>query len=260
MNLYAIRTPALAAALLITAGLAVTGCKSGGTAASSSHSAGTSAKATSHSGGSGKSGGSGGTTSAGTDAYWPIGTGYTWVYEDDLGSSGRHTVTNKITRVVSVSGGQRVTMRVLDSQTGTPLALTYIFHSDGSITVPATEFGNTTAARLVSGKIVWPSAAQLASGQPFRSVLVFKIATSGLNAKVTGHVTVRGDGTQTVTVPAGTYKAQVVLETMREKFEGVAINSTQKTWIVNGIGPVKSQLLGSGTGLSTLEVLKSFTK
>jgi hypothetical protein len=256
MTLYAIRTPALAVALLITAGLAVTGCKGGGNAADSGHSAGTSAKAASHSGGSG---GSGGSTSAGTDAYWPVGVGYTWVYDTDLGSSGHSTVTNKISRVVSVSGGQRVSMKILETDSRVPLTVTYVFHNDGSITVPATEFGSE-GARLVSGRIVWPSAAQLASGQPYHSVLVFKIASSGLNAKVTGHVTVRGDGSQTVTVPAGTYHAQVVLETMREKFDGVAISTRQKTWIVNGIGPVKSELLGDRGALSTEQELKSFSK
>jgi hypothetical protein len=139
-------------------------------------------------------------------------------------------------------------------------SFTYIFHSDGSITIPFSEF-SSEKVRLISGGIVWPSQAQIASGQPLHSTLVFATSIVGhTTLRVTAHVVVRGAGTQSVTVPAGTYRAQVVEETMAEKVEGIRVTTTVKTWVAPGVGPVKDEVLSSSAIPSTVEVLKSFTR
>ena len=75
---------------------------------------------------------------------------------------------------------------------------------------------------------------------------------------------VRGAGTQTVRVPAGTYQATVINETMDEKFSGINVGLDIRTWVANGVGPVKSEVSSDWAGLTAIslsvQVLKSFTK
>jgi hypothetical protein len=139
---------------------------------------------------------------------------------------------------------------------------TYIFHSDGSITVPFSQFGSGETIKVKSGTVEWPSESDLASGQTRHSVLEFTITAAGKTTKVDAHVSVKGSGMHSVTVPAGTYNAQLVTETMSEKFDGVAVTLTTETWLAAGVGPVKSEVLSKGVGsaLDTREELKSFTK
>jgi hypothetical protein len=162
-----------------------------------------------------------------------------------------------------VSGGDLVTMADANHIAGVtkPTQVTYMFYSDGSIGVPFTQFegGKVT---IKSGSIVWPSASEIASGQSHSSVLAISFKTSGqtINEKV--HVTVKGDGTQRVTVPAGTYQASVVQQTMTETVFGHRVNTVVRTWLAPGVGPVQSEVLGQGGlgGLLVREELKKFTK
>jgi hypothetical protein len=167
-----------------------------------------------------------------------------------------------MTAVAPVAGGQRVRMRVITREAGVsarPSSLTYLFHSDGSITVPLAQFADEKV-RLVSGRIIWPTTAQLASGQALHSKLVFGTTIVGHDLRVTAHAVVKGGGTQSVTVPAGTYRAQVIDETMTEKVEGIRVTTRVRTWVAPGVGPVKDEVLSSSAIPSTVEVLKSFTK
>jgi hypothetical protein len=255
------RGTAAAALVLAAAGLTLAGCKGSSTAAGSASSpaAGHSSKAA---GKGSSSSGSSGSGSSGTSlaAYFPVGVGDTWVYKTTDAGISDHTVTNKMTKVAAVAGGDRVTMTT-NTGDGRPLRLTYIFHSDGSITMPLSQLSEPGAkVALVAGKILWPSAAQLASGQPYQGKLIFTVTVDGHTIREVSHVKVRGGGTQSVTVPAGTYNAQVVDETMTERFDGVKVTTHLTTWVVNGVGPVKSDLLGSADTPGTVEVLKSFTK
>jgi hypothetical protein len=237
------------AALLAAAGLALAGC-SGSLVASGSASpaAGSSSP--------------GGATSGGTQAgiFFPVGVGNTWVYTTAPSGQGGTTVTNKMTAVTAVASGQQVTMSVATGGLA-PASVTYLFHPDGSITVPVPQFASG-AVRLTSGSILWPSRAQLASGQPHSTTLAFSLTIAGHTTRVTANVTVRGGGTQTVTVPAGTYRAQVIDESFSGSVAGVPVKFALDTWVASGVGPVKSALTGPGTGTvqSAVEVLKSFTK
>jgi hypothetical protein len=264
------RRAASAAALLAVAGLAVAGCKSAASGAadpgSGSGNSGGQASSSPGSGpgsGSGTSGGSGGSSGSGTTLF-PVGVGNTWVYDTDITAVGHGTITNKMTRVVPVAGGRKVTMEVGNSAAGSALKstrVTYIFHNDGSITVPFTQFGSGSA-KITSGKVAWPDSAELADGQPHHSTLVLALDIEGRQIHATAHVTVQGHGTQTVTVPAGTYNAHVIDETIREKFSGVAVAIKLVTWVADNVGPVKEELrsFNGSSGPSTVEVLKSFTK
>ena len=142
----------------------------------------------------------------------------------------------------------------------------FIFHSDGSISYPFSQFnaGNsTTPVKLISGGLLWPSAAELASGRIYHGALRIQYSVAGKQAKITSHVTVRSGGTATVTVPAGTNSATIVAMTMTETVEGFAVSIEVKTWLASSVGPVQSEAITTEAGTSHVvskEQLISFTK
>jgi hypothetical protein len=243
-----------------TAGLALAGCHSGSATSASASSASASAPGTSGAASAPASSGNGsGATLVG---YFPAAIGDTWVYEV-TGDGQPGTVTNQVTAVTSVAGGTKVTMKGTEDLSGSPnvSTFTYVIRSDGSISVPTDTLG-TTQVKIDSGALVWPGPAQLASGQPTDDTLVTSIDEGGKTTTYTAHAVIKGDGTQTVSVPAGSYSATVVDQVMNEKILGYAVSDDTKTWLANGVGPVKEQTnIGAGPGATGIvEVLKSFTK
>jgi DUF3108-like/Taurine catabolism dioxygenase TauD, TfdA family len=135
---------------------------------------------------------------------------------------------------------------------------TFLFGSDGSLTMPLTSIGSTTV-RVKSGGIVWPSQAVIDSGQPTKGTIVVVASIAGQNHTLTAHVTVQGEGSATVTVPAGTYHATVVKDTVSESIAGITVSVGTRNWLAPGVGPVKSEVTTNGTVVSG-EELTSFTK
>lgn len=274
MNLpsFTARGPVIAAAgAAAAAALVLAGCGPSSSSATSGSGGGSSAAggSTSASSGSGSGsaasvvgGGSGGST------IFPVAVGNTWVYKTNLGTaSGTGTSTNKMIAVTPTSDGQRVTMR---SQVKLPGSAapessvdeTLVFHSDGSISVPLTQAGGSVVT-IKSGSVVWPSAAGLASGQTRASTLVMSVAEAGTKLTIKEHVVVRGDGTASVTVPAGTYQTTVIQENETSKVDGIAVDLEVKTWVANGVGPVKSEVISTDAGRTTVtseQELVSFHK
>jgi hypothetical protein len=241
------------------AGLVLAGCggsSNSGTAAGSN--AASSSPAASH------SPGTSGSTSAVTTATvpFPVGVGDTWRYKTTYGRT-----VNRMTAVTPVSGGQQVTMRSAITSLGTTTHDTafYVVHSDGSISLPFSQFDTNssgTSVKLISGSIFWPPADQLSSGKAYHDALKIEFSANGMTQHVTAHVTVRGAGTQSVTVPAGTYNADVVNMTMSETIEGIVVSSVVRTWLAPGVGPVQSEVIlheGGTAHIAAKDQLISFT-
>jgi hypothetical protein len=242
------RLSASAAALLAATGLALAGCSSGPSASPSPPSATGTAPA----------GSPDGAAFTGTSLF-PVTVGNTWVYKVTTAGLAAGTATDKIIAVVPVTGGDQVTtMHKFQGMGGTSGKETFLFGSDGSITMPLTSLGSG-AFKISSGGIVWPSQAQIDSGHSYTSTIRATVAVAGQSRHVSTHVTVKGAGPATVKVPAGTYQATVVVDALSEKFAGIAVSIRIRTWMVRGIGPVKSQVTANGTTAST-EELKYFTK
>jgi hypothetical protein len=249
-------------AVAAASGLVLAGCgsTSGSTASSSS---GQPAASASSSGPASSGSAKSVSTGSGAVAFFPLAVGNKWVYVDKL-SSEQGTVRNQVISITPIASGSKVIMKDSDDLGGgapntTTSAL--IIHSDGSISVPMTTVGDSF--KIKSGSVIWPSAAQLASGQPHQDTLVMTTTIAGQTNTIRAHVVVKGEGTQTVTVPAGTYQATVIDEVMSEKFSGMAVDMNIRTWVANGVGPVKTELTTDAAGKSTIandEVLKSFTK
>ncbi|HEY1640409.1 MAG TPA: hypothetical protein VGG35_06965 [Streptosporangiaceae bacterium] len=240
------------AALAITAAAAagLAGCKSSSSAGSaSSPAAAATSTASATSDGSGGSASSGGSSSSASGSdYFPVAEGNTWVYKSEL-LGGSSTVRDKIIRVVPVADGKKVTMRT-DESGETVITTTYVFHDDGSISVP---FGSLAGSdvKVVGGSgVYWPSVADSAPGTTRKSTLRLVGSSVG---HVTAHITVTSGGSKKVTVPAGTYDARAVLETIRETVAGHTITVRLTTYLAAGIGPVKTVMDGS-----VGETLKSF--
>ncbi len=246
-----------AAVVAIAAGLAVAGC--GGSSSSGAAAGGNAASkspAASHSTGS-----SGSTSVTTATVPFPVGVGDTWRYKTTYGRT-----VNRITAVTPASGGQQVTMRSAITSLGSTSHDTayYVVHSDGSISLPFSQFDTSSSGasvKLISGNIFWPPADQLSSGQAYHDALKIEFSTNGTTQNVTAHVTVRGAGTQSVTVPAGTYNADVVNMTMAETIEGISVSSVVRTWLAPGVGPVKSEVIlheGGTTHVAAENQLVSF--
>jgi DUF3108-like len=235
------RLAGTATVVAIAAGLAVAGC--GGSSSSGSTAAGS--NAASGSPAASHSPSSGGSTASVTTATvpFPVGVGDTWRYKTTDGRT-----VNRMTAVTPVSGGQQVTMRSAITTLGSTSHDTayYVVHSDGSISLPFSQFNTSSSGssvKLISGNVFWPPADQLSSGRAYHDALKIEFTENGATQNVTEHVTVRGAGTQSVTVPAGTYNADVVNMTMAETIEGIAVTSVVRTWLAPGVGPVKSEVI-----------------
>jgi len=114
---------------------------------------------------------------------------------------------------------------------------------------------------VVSGNgVIWPDAAGVASGRPYHSVLNIKLSSG---ASETADVTVQGGGTQSVSVPAGTFRATLVTMYIVTKVGSLHSIATLKVWTAPGTGPVKTQQVvkaGGKTQLITTSTLLTFTK
>ena len=191
---------------------------------------------------------------------FPIAVGNTWVYQRISGNS-QSVVTNRVLSVAPVPGGHRVTMS--ETISGPPektTQQTYIFYANGKIGYPVNEPNGVSV--LDGGGVLWPDAADLASGQDYRSVLHVRVNSVPPSYKA-ANVTVRGGGTASVTVPAGTYRATIVDMVLATKVGSFSSSVLVRTWTAPGTGPVKSEVsvLAAGqTEVTTTEELLTFTR
>jgi hypothetical protein len=260
---HTLRPVGAIAAVAIAAGLVLAGCGGSSGSSGSTGSSGSGSSSAPASSSSSAGSGSGGSTSVVSAATvpFPVGVGNTWTYKTTYGKT-----INKMTAVTPVSGGQKVTMSSAITSLGTTSHDTayYVINSDGSISLPFSQFDTNssgTTVKLISGSIFWPPAAELSSGKAYHDTLQIEFKVSGATQKVDAHVTVQGAGSQSVTVPAGTYNATVVNMTMAETVEGIAVSSEVRTWLASGVGPVKSEVIiheGSTSHVVAVDKLVSY--
>ncbi len=252
--------------------VALAGC--GASASSSGAASGSTATGSTSSGGSpsvtASTGATPGTPSATSNSFvsagsipFPIAVGNTWVYQTSSSvNNTRSIVTNRVVSVTPVPGGHRVTMSVTTGgTTSKTVQETYIFYANGKIGYPVNEANGVSV--VGSGGVLWPDAAGLASGQDYHSVLHVKVSNTGPARYETADVTVRGGGTATVTVPAGTYQATIVDMILAMKVGSFSTSVLIKTWTAPGTGPVKSEvsvLAAGNTDVITTEELLTFTR
>ena len=226
--------------------LAVAGCAAGTAAVTAGGKPGS----------SGPSGAAGGTPAVASTVI-PAQLGDTWVYALDSSVLGKGTATARISAVRPVSGGQRATLatslRLAGSKLPFRFSSDFTLGADGSVTFASTKF---MGAKLASANVNWPNPAALTPGHPHTST----VTGSFLGFKTTERVTVTNAGPATITVPAGTYQATLLEQTATDSSGG---RDVVKSWVVNGIGQVKTVTTVTVKGerqVSSVETLTSFTK
>ena len=246
--------------------IALAGC--GGSASTSGAASGTTPTGSATAGGSpGATASTRATPSATSNSFvsagsipFPIAVGNTWVYQTVASINNAHSlVTNRVVSVAPVPGGHRVTMAESVSG-GAATQQTYIFYANGKIGYPVNAANGVS---VVGSGVLWPDAADLASGREYRSVLRVRDGNAVPARYETANVTVRGGGTASVTVPAGTYQATIVDMVLAMKVGSFSTSVLVETWTAPGTGPVKSQVsvLAAGkTEVTTTEELLTFTK
>jgi hypothetical protein len=195
---------------------------------------------------------------------FPTTVGDSWTYNNTNGT----TSENKIAANTQVSSGQQVTMDTAFTDNGTTThdSYEYIVEPNGEISLPTSQFAPSSSGvtfKVISGGIFWPSAAQLASGQPVHTTLTMEFTVAGKTQTITEHITSQGQGTQTVTVPAGTYSTSVVEVQESADIDGYSTTLDDKTWFASSVGPVQSELIdvtGGKTSIDNKEELVSFSK
>ena len=246
--------------------IALAGCgSSAGTspAGSSSTPAGAAsspAGATSATGGATPAASSGSVVSAGSIPF-PVAVGNTWVYEVVTSINNAHAMeTKRVLGVTPVPGGRRVTMSSTLVPGSAPNGTLehYIFYDNGQIGFPVNQAHGVSV--VSSNGVVWPDAAGLASGRAYRSVLTIKLSSGQYE---TANVTVQGGGSESVSVPAGTYHATLVTMTMVTNVGSFTTTAVLKVWTAPGTGPVKSEEIIKAAGkndLITTSALLTFSK
>jgi DUF3108-like len=191
---------------------------------------------------------------------FPVAVGNTWVYQVVTSINNAHALdTKKVIDVTPMPDGHQVTMSDSAGPGAADSTLQhYLFYGNGQIGFPVNEAHGVSV--VSSNGVTWPDAAGAASGRPYHSVLNIKLSSGQVK---TANVTVQGGGTQSVSVPAGTYRATVVTMTMVSKVGSFTTTAVVKVWTAAGTGPVKTQQVvkaGGKTQLITTSELLSFTK
>jgi hypothetical protein len=247
------------AALVGVAAIALAGC---GSAASTSAASGGSPAQSSSATASAVSSASAspsGAAATGDSAPFPVAVGNTWTYQAVTSINNAHAIdTKKVVSVTPTTGGRQVSMSDTVVPGSGTVTQKYVFYDNGQIGYPiSTSHGIT----LVSGNgIVWPNAADLASGKPFHSTSKIKLSSGQFE---TADITVQGGGSESVSVPAGTYQATVVNMTIVTHVGSFTTTITVKEWTAPGTGPVKTEELIKSAGktqLTSTEALLAFKK
>jgi hypothetical protein len=183
------------------------------------------------------------------------------VYEVVTNINNAHAMeTKRVLVVTPVPGGRRVTMSdtLVPGSAPNGTLQHYIFYDNGQIGFPVNEAHGVSV--VSSNGVVWPDAAGLASGRAYHSVLDIKLSSGQYE---TANVTVQGGGSQSVSVPAGTYHATLVTMTMVTRVGSFTSTTVLKVWTAPGTGPVKSEEIIKAAGktdLITTSALLTFSK
>jgi hypothetical protein len=187
--------------------------------------------------------------------------GTTWKYETD-GTGGSNFYTLSLTSISPTADGTRFTF--LRSGTGVRRVLTYVVRRDGSEELPIVASLQVPAGVQLtrkSGALVLPPARVLDTGTPRRSRVVIRESRNGRSADVTIDAIVQGHNTETITVPAGTFRARVVTISTVERVGEQILRSVAKYWLAARVGSVKivQRTVGESSSTTTTERLAALT-
>ncbi len=185
-----------------------------------------------------------GSPPAGT--YAPTHAGARNSYQVTTEGGGTSAQSERVAAVHAVSGG----FTVLVDVSGGPVArIVYFLHPDGSYDAPVGA-GLPVPGVTLAGSSTMPTPAQLASGASYSSDAGVRVTQAGHVRSVDAHVTHQGVGMETVSVPAGSFRAQVVAETTVVPGTD-PVTVIARLWLVKGIGVVQ-QIVTADVGTRSI--------
>lgn len=184
--------------------------------------------------------------------YWapPVAGAQLTYATDGPGGAGEYVV--EVDDVATNGDGTSVTATIaLPDADGGTITVTYttVTTPDGGARREAASFaaGNAEFTLVASGDdIAVPSPSELLSGGSESSTTFVELESDGNRMRMDLDVVVTGDGTEQVTVPAGTFDALVVvLEATVTTPHGTAVNRT-RSWLVPGFAVVRNHTEAGG--------------
>jgi hypothetical protein len=187
--------------------------------------------------------------------YFPVRLGNTWVYSTDFGGAmGVVTDTEKMTKIVPSGTDLRVTFSRSfhyenASHADFDSPVDYVFHQDGSLSVPYQSIPTGGAQVTVKGdgSMLWPSVAEFEAGTPKTGTIEVSAAVNGTTTEETVDFAIAGAGTESVTVPAGTYSARKLSQKLTVAIPSLGVTGIEvdaTTWLAKGVGNVRTEVPG----------------
>lgn len=198
--------------------------------------------------------------------YYPVALGNSWTYRmtspDPVGVV---TYDETMTAVdAEPGGGWRVAItRDFHYENGSSPdfsdAVEYIFHEDGSLTVPynSAPDGSGAEVTVTSGAMRFPTLAEFESATPVTGQLTVTVVTEGQTINQEIAFTIVGQGVESVTVPAGTFDARRLGQDLAVSMPDLGVTDIRVnsvSWLAEGTGVVRTELadlLGTGGSIVT---------
>ena len=188
----------------------------------------------------------------GTNKYFPVGVGHTWVYSIQDGA-GEATLTDTMSTVVRDGPDVIATIdRTIHRSDGTTadesISVDLVFHEDGSMSEPLSYLVANTP-----GTLEWPSTAEFEAGTPKTGT--FPVGDGGVVFSIVGQ------GNESIAVPLGTFESRRLVQNLLLSGSGfVDVPWAPTYWLSPEVGIVRAEipdyLFG---GVSAVIELLSFT-
>ena len=199
--------------------------------------------------------------------YYPLAEGNAWeytaTYPDPVGVV---TYTETMTKVEQDGDEVRATIaRSFHYENGMnpdfEQDVEYVFHEDGSLTVPYQSLPDTSGAKVTvkSGELVWPSTAEFEAATPKTGTIELTSEAAGVSLDLSAAFTITGAGVESVTVKAGDFEARKLAQSIEISVpslseETFTVDTT--TWLAEGTGMVRTEIPGLfGAGATTVELV-----
>jgi len=202
--------------------------------------------------------------------YYPIALGNTWTYRMDyygFNDVGIVVMTETVTELTPVADGVRVLIdRTFHHENGlfpdSTESLEFTFHDDGSATVPYLAYppdsgvmANLYQVTVSGGDVSWPTVSDFEAGTPATSTVTASLSSGELTFGESVAVSATGEGTEPITVAAGTFTARRLRQDIVATVIGQgAVPSSVTTWLAEGVGPVHTSVVDEVFGSEVVTV------
>ena len=202
--------------------------------------------------------------------YRPVALGTTWTYRADyygFNGVGVVIITETVAELTPGDDGVEVLIeRTFHHEDGSfpdsEDTLEFTFRDDGSASFPFLSnppdsgvLAGQYSVTVTEGELAWPSVSDFDAAAGVDSTVAATLSNGSLSFEETVAVTVVGQGSEEVSVPAGVYPARIVrqdiLTTVTDRG---SFPSSVTTWFAEGVGPVRQIVVDEIFGSESVTV------